>query len=329
MKNIHIIPTDKPSRLYQKDGNFKLDTSAAIDWFISSAGYQPQNIYITSAEEIKVEDWYYLPRTNSVHKCIEDPTELNLEIRLGVAKIILSTDQSLIVDGVQAIDDTFLEWFVKNPTCELVMVRAKPPVRAIVKGIGIKSFDNGYKIIIPKSELASKLKEILDNMSQEEFNEEWKKITNLKMEGPSIIIPKEEPKTAWVGVLHDKLNEYHPAEYELKDIYQGEGCLPNFPNEELCQIWCDSNYKELPKEEQKQHLIDMMNEEPKQETLEDASWKYNPLKKLDGEFLRHAFKEGAKWQQERSYSEEDMNLAFETGRNFQLTGENNFKELLK
>jgi hypothetical protein len=42
------------------------------------------------------------------------------------------------------------------------------------------------------------------------------------------------------------------------------------------------------------------------ETLEDASWKYNPLKKLDGEFLRHAFKEGAKWQQERSYSEEEV-----------------------
>jgi hypothetical protein len=44
----------------------------------------------------------------------------------------------------------------------------------------------------------------------------------------------------------------------------------------------------------------------KQETLEDASWKYNPLKKLDGEFLRHAFKEGAKWQQERMYSEEEV-----------------------
>ena len=44
----------------------------------------------------------------------------------------------------------------------------------------------------------------------------------------------------------------------------------------------------------------------KQETLEDASWKFNPLKKLDGEFLRHAFKEGAKWQEERMYSEEEL-----------------------
>lgn len=44
-----------------------------------------------------------------------------------------------------------------------------------------------------------------------------------------------------------------------------------------------------------------------QETkLEDASWKYNPLKKLDGEFLRAAFKEGAKWQAKRMYSEEEV-----------------------
>jgi len=41
----------------------------------------------------------------------------------------------------------------------------------------------------------------------------------------------------------------------------------------------------------------------KQETLEEASWKFNPLKKLDGEFLRHAFKEGAIWQAERMYNE--------------------------
>ncbi len=50
-------------------------------------------------------------------------------------------------------------------------------------------------------------------------------------------------------------------------------------------------------------------EEHTQETLEEASWRYNPVKKLDGEFIRQAFKEGAKWQAERMYSEEDM-IAF-------------------
>ena len=39
--------------------------------------------------------------------------------------------------------------------------------------------------------------------------------------------------------------------------------------------------------------------------------------------------EFAKWQAEKMYSEEDMKLAFETGRNFQLTGEDNFNELIE
>lgn len=81
------------------------------------------------------------------------------------------------------------------------------------------------------------------------------------------------------------------------------------------------------KEQQKKHLIDMMNadeelglyEEPKQEALEEASWKFNPLKKLDGEFLRHAFKEGARWQQERMYSEEDMREAYKFGAIWDMT----------
>ena len=52
------------------------------------------------------------------------------------------------------------------------------------------------------------------------------------------------------------------------------------------------------------------------QTLEEASWRFKPESRLDGEFLkqwssslRHAFKEGAKWQAKRMYSEEDM-IAF-------------------
>ena len=48
---------------------------------------------------------------------------------------------------------------------------------------------------------------------------------------------------------------------------------------------------------------------PKQETLEEAAWRYNPLKKLDGEFIRQAFKEGASWQAKQDknkYSKEEM-----------------------
>jgi len=147
MKNIHLIPTDKPSRLYK--------SKITQDVFISDNRSQHGdatynvNIHITSDEEIKEEDWYYLPRTNSVYKCIEDPTELNLERRLGVAKIILTTDQDLIKDGVQAIDDEFLEWFVKNPSCEIVEVESWE-----TKG----EWNLDYKIIIPQDEAKQRAK---------------------------------------------------------------------------------------------------------------------------------------------------------------------------
>jgi hypothetical protein len=36
-----------------------------------------------------------------------------------------------------------------------------------------------------KSELAHKLKEVLDNMSQEQFDIEWNAISSLNMEGPT------------------------------------------------------------------------------------------------------------------------------------------------
>lgn len=46
-----------------------------------------------------------------------------LKTEFGYKKIILTTDQDLIKDGVQAIDDEFLEWFVANPSCKFVEVQ--------------------------------------------------------------------------------------------------------------------------------------------------------------------------------------------------------------
>ena len=62
MKNIFLLPTDQlTSVLYGKDDKYKLANSTmSMDWFISSAGYKPKHIYITSDEEIKegVNQWY-------------------------------------------------------------------------------------------------------------------------------------------------------------------------------------------------------------------------------------------------------------------------------
>ena len=51
MKNIHILPTDKSSILSIEDGVLELHR---LQWRKGT-----QNMYITSDEEIKKEDWVY------------------------------------------------------------------------------------------------------------------------------------------------------------------------------------------------------------------------------------------------------------------------------
>jgi hypothetical protein len=67
-----------------------------------------------------------------------------------VGTIILTTNKLLIKDGVQAIDDKFLEWFVKNPSCDEIEVKMNQG-RYFDYG-GNVHITNAYKIIIPKEE---------------------------------------------------------------------------------------------------------------------------------------------------------------------------------
>ena len=159
MKNLHVLPTDKPSKLF-KDDFGKYFISINIDQ--EQNHFKPQHLYITSDEEIKEGDWFI--RDGSIHKCfrvhktdIEFLTSID-SVYCGsntfwskeyCKKIILTTDQDLIKDGVQPIDDEFLEWFVKNPSCEWVEVRYCNPL-SFVKGKPYTAYN--YKIIIPQEE---------------------------------------------------------------------------------------------------------------------------------------------------------------------------------
>jgi hypothetical protein len=140
MKNIYVLPTDKPSRLILQGSELLLSKYMEVNEGFSEFN---QHIYITSDEEIKSDDW----RT--------DGKEV-LQAFKGAwgkwCKIILTTDQDLIKDGVQAIDDEFLEWFVKNPSCEKVEVkRGKMKLNDDGQEYGFPDMSL-YKIIIPKEE---------------------------------------------------------------------------------------------------------------------------------------------------------------------------------
>lgn len=146
MKNIHMSPTDKPSRLF--DDGIELYLGELKDR--KEHPVTNYNIYITFDEEIKRGDCILLPN----NEIIVLPTglsqvPLNNFIRgyslSDCKKIILTTDQDLIKDGVQAIDDEFLEWFVKNPSCDFAHLGFKSI-------IGDSETKTTYKIIIPKEE---------------------------------------------------------------------------------------------------------------------------------------------------------------------------------
>jgi hypothetical protein len=133
MKNIHVLPTDKPSRLFKFANQLHLDT-------IPKDYYKKYNIYITSDEEIKVNE-YYLGDDNNIYN-------LTTSVNSNGKKIVLTTNTELIEEGIQSIDDEFLEWFVNNPSCESVVVN-----------FNYKKFrwselnkSQCYKIIIPQEE---------------------------------------------------------------------------------------------------------------------------------------------------------------------------------
>ena len=127
-----------------------------------------KNIYITSDEKIKNRDWYLdslvhplLINTPLKHSGIEHTYENGKIIIQSVtgttspiatsSKIILTTDQDLINDGVQAIGDEFLKWLVKYPSCEFVEIKwVKTPDGIFYHQDNVPY--GCYKIITPKEE---------------------------------------------------------------------------------------------------------------------------------------------------------------------------------
>lgn len=167
MKNIHLITTNKPSRLHEF-GDI---------WFNhkeSNECFRNYNIYITSDEEIKEGDWF-INSHGQISKCVRALEEWLKLHKSNIKKIILTTDQDLIADGIQAIDDEFLEWFVKNSSCEFIETKLINFEIDMRLGDSCIEYGSYYEIIFPKEEPKSlNLKELelkLDNILENETKE--------------------------------------------------------------------------------------------------------------------------------------------------------------
>ena len=143
-------------------------------------------------------------------------------------KIILTTNNLLIADGIQAINDEFLEWFVKNPSCEKVEFNAYP-IGSNGNIIGtnrpypfdglICNFRIEYKIIIPQEEHKTNLERLPFFELVKEFAEYYKKV-------PLVVEPKQETlEEAAERYLQEwrLLNNIH-----LSNVIHAERCKNNF-----------------------------------------------------------------------------------------------------
>jgi hypothetical protein len=232
-------------------------------------------------------------------------------------KIILTTDKDLTKDGVQSIDDEFLEWFVKNPSWEEVEVEKTFVTNS---GLGYQEYavlDSNFKVI----EINAKIPQTSYYLGKVTILNTYEYVITYK-----IIIPKEElsPFDLKESPITD--NEFYQSLEEPKQdehYLDSYGCTKN-------EFELSLNFK---KEEPKQEMpiingsYGCIIETNKQETLEESAERYAESKSSNFSFRNthiRDFKEGAKWQAKRMYSEEEVynllyNLACEVVQDYDHT----------
>lgn len=259
MKNIFIIPTNQPSRLSVEYGDILITDSPTY-------GENNQHLYITNDEEIKEGDWCH-----GMDGIFQYKGKVNLPDVELPKKIVLTTDQDLIKEGVQSIDNEFLEWFEKNSSCEFVEVN-----KVCVTGCpnlvlnGTNSLccgDKRYEIVYPevdfKKQQRTYLKEIMEADEKSglyELNEQSKKQTIMSTQRNRII-------DSW---------------------------LEEHGDPKIC-------------EQVKRKLEDITKEKITKDTAEKYSEIHQDVSGTLGRYLVSTiFQDGANWQAEKMYSEDEV-----------------------
>ena len=230
-KNLWSIPTDKLSKLRFTKSTNQLNISS-IDG-PNTKSITNQHIYITNNEEIKDGNWcLYNKNHNSRNpiwelvKCGKIKREemhphTNGKLLLWMMKIIITTDSDLIEDGIQAIDNKFLEWFVKNPDCGFIKTKES-------KWLLDTEDKPYYTIIVPKEEILCEHclstttccddieAETCENMNRKELRQETlEKVKRTELFNSILPIVKKIPRK---DVENDAMDALSCA-YELEQLF--------------------------------------------------------------------------------------------------------------
>lgn len=197
MKNIHILPSKKPSRLIFDKEEKCFHPLQEEPFFMEHQDLvENRNLYITCDEEI-MNGYAYYPELNEV--LLFDGKYGEIYEKGRQLKVILTKDQDLIKDGVQQIPDKFLNWFVKNPSCKEVEVIEDTFTIGEMSKLPLGTRNLKYKIIIPKEE--SKHPKVLsENGNELFFDEDGNLIKEIHQENVKETLEED----AEIGIFADK-----------------------------------------------------------------------------------------------------------------------------
>ncbi len=219
MKNIYLLPTPNPSRLFENVDN---DLSLNDDLEPNGIMYQNQNIYITNYEEIKDGNWVYDIEENIVYKWTKKLANqvLASSFLQSCKKIILTTDPDLIKDGLRTIPDEFLEWFVKNQNCNEVKIRKNCCEQCDerlceINDLGYEEtkYNTFYEIIIPEPN--------------------WDELKNSGLDKPLELITPDTKAFSLIETLEEGYESYELAQALFKEIYGYEPQIKGNKQHEL------------------------------------------------------------------------------------------------
>jgi hypothetical protein len=303
MKNLYLIPTDKPSRLTLRVKTNELIHSYKV---FANNGVEiniNQDIYITNDEEIKEGDYIFNLASKEVYPILELWAVVSYE-----KKIILTTDKDLIKDGVQPIDDTFLEWFVKNPTCEEIKIEKTFVTNS---GLGYQEYavlDSNFKVI----EINAKIPQTSYCLGKVTILNTYEYVITYK-----IIIPREELNPCKDIVINDKATvdvPFHNKHIRFENLTSEQA---NYLSQvsEFYQLNSTRRSAVVPQEEPKQSIQEFIKQHGITEQHLIDGYKQG-LQLIFENASKIPNQEGAKWQQEQDnnkYSEGDLKEAFKGG----------------
>ena len=293
MKNLHILPTDKPSRLACDFDKLILNSR-----LLSPILYKTQNIYIASDEEINQQTkpcWCINTIKNTWDADLSYYQGSMPQYHYkGFKKIILTTDQDLIKDGVQAIDDEFLEWFVKNPSCEEVKI-----LRCPIEGT--------YTLDTPEEEL----KKNFYCGDEVDYDDKCLEQCDGCVDATGIdygYLPEDSKQNIIDMMKGDEelglYDEIQPEQIWNEEKKKGIKQLIQDHKQETLKEAAEREYPTIHEQYQYDAFIEGAKWQKDQYTIEEQHIERS-IGELEKEYIK-GFNQGSYWQQERSYSEEEV-----------------------